>query len=147
MEYKKRLNLSLSMDLYNKMIARIEQTDVKNPTHFIRIAIMALLTDEIVKDGSIKYKDLPDIFKILSKLYNISKFKNPKAKLELYYLYHDIKKVLPMVEKCPYKEYHVNRLDISMKELIVFELSCQELNILIDNSIIKEGVSKCQIQE
>lgn len=144
---KKRLNINLDKNMYDRMLARIEATDIKNVTEFIKTGINILLADGMIKDGSIKYGDLPEVFKILQKLYNIKKFKNPKAKIELYNLYQDIKRVLPQVEHDPDKEYHVNRLDISFKELIIFEISCHELNVLIKNSIIKEGVSKCQIQE
>lgn len=144
---KKRLNINLDKNMYDRMLDRIKQTDIKNITEFIKTGINNMLSDGMVKDGSIKYRDLPEVFRILQKLYNIKKFKNPRAKIELYNLYQDIKKVLPNIESNPEKKYHVNRLDISFKELIVFEISCHELNILINNSIIKEGVAKCQIQD
>jgi hypothetical protein len=139
----KRLNIVLPITLYNQMVEKVKRSDIKNITELIKVSANNLLKDDIEKDGSINYEELPEILEILEILYEVKKFKNPNAKLELHFLYNDIKRIVQESKNgidSIGKKYNVNRLDISMKELIVLELSCKELDKLIKNNIIKEGV-------
>lgn len=136
MKKQKRLNIILPMDLYDKMVDKINHSDIKNITTLIKISINNLLKVGVSTDNWIYIEDLDKILDIMKVLYNVKKFNNPTVKIELRVLF----------EKLNNKEYkesdkiYINQLDISLKELIVLELSCNDIDILIKNNIIKEGV-------
>lgn len=137
---RKRLNLAIPIDLYNEAKVIVDNSDIKDITSFITTAINNLVKFSTVKEGFVLYEDLDKISKIIKVLYEVKRFKNPNVKLEIHYLYNDINKILEDKNISPDTKYHINRLDVSMKELINLELSCKDLDVLIKNNIIKEGV-------
>lgn len=137
-DMKKRLNICLPKELYERMVDKVKNSDIKNITELIKFSCDKFMKQDINKDSVIECEELPKILDILNVLYDVKRFKNPDVKLELQYLYNNIKGILE--NSIESKDYQINRLDISMKELIVLELSCRELDILIKNNIIKESV-------
>lgn len=146
---RKRLNIVLPIELYDKMENKVKDSDIKNITSLIKISLDKYLkVYDVVKDNYINSKDIPDILRVLGVLYNVKNFKNSMVKYELKELYgllenySNLSKVNEFNESIESKEakIKINSLDISYEELIMLELSCKDIDILLTNKIIKESV-------
>lgn len=161
-EKNKRLNIILPGNLYEKMEKVVKKEKekyaeelnivknkkkiekgkyIKTHTELIKKALNLILWDDTEKSKNVYIltKDIKKIIEILDILYEIKSFKNPNVKLELQKLYTTL---IEENVKCnnDTEKIYINTLSITLKELIMLELSCRDIEILIKNKIIKEGV-------
>lgn len=135
---KKRLNIKLPFDVYELMQDKVNKSDIKNITELIKSSINEKLkkeAEEAEKDILIKSELLDDLFEIMKILYKVKNFNDPYVKIIIYNNYKTIKDNIKNK-----KDLWISSLNISMKELIMLELSCYELDLLIENKIIKRDV-------